>query len=279
MRAILLPLSLLLIQFSVSAQEPNSIKRETRVIIRDVGGSPMEKPLVIIDGKPGGDLQSISPDNILKVDVLKGSSATELYGAEAKNGVVVITTKKNSSVDSLPTGKKKVERIMTVNTIRKSDGTKDTTIIRSDSMTVQVDMDRIIVNGLPLEIPKGVILRNPTPRVEGLDSKLFFFDREMDIKVDRKPAPKMGVTVQETEEGKGVQVLAVSPIGAAAKAGIQVNDRIISIDEKVTNDVDALKDVLQKARDKRSVMVHVQRAGKDMFIEVMFPRELKKADL
>ncbi len=264
MRAILLPLSLLLIQFSVSAQEPNSIKRETRVIIRDVGGSPMEKPLVIIDGKPGGDLQSISPDNILKVDVLKGNSATELYGTEAKNGVVLITTKMNSPVDSLPTGTKKVERIVTVNTIRKSDGGKDTTIIRSDSVTVQVDMDRITVNGMPLEIPKGVILRDPTTRVEGLDSKLFFFDREMDIKVDQKSAPKMGITVQDTEEGKGVKVLSVVSTGAAAKAGIQMNDRIVSIDEKIVNGVDAMKEVLQKARDKRSVIL---------------PRELKKADL
>ncbi len=279
MRVIVLSLSLLLTSFFVKAQQNKPIKRETRVVVRGGDGTSTEMPLVIIDGKPGGDLQSLSPDAILKMDVLKGNSATELYGPEAKNGVVLITTKMNSAADSLPTGTKKVERIVTVNTFRKSDGGKDTTIIRSDSVTVHVDMDRIIVNGMPLEIPKGVMFKDPMPRVEGMDGKLFFFDREMDIKVDQKSAPKMGITVQETEEGKGVNVLAVVPTGAAAKAGIQKNDRVISIDEKVINDVDALKDVLQKARDKRSVMVHVQRAGKDMFIEVIFPRELKKADL
>lgn len=53
------------------------------------------KPLLLIDGKPtsweGSDL---NPSEIETVEVLKGNAALRIYGPEAKNGVVQITTKK-----------------------------------------------------------------------------------------------------------------------------------------------------------------------------------------
>jgi len=55
-----------------------------------------EKPLMIVDGKEveGGSLEDIDPENIETVNVYKGDKAIEKYGAKAKNGVVVIKTKK-----------------------------------------------------------------------------------------------------------------------------------------------------------------------------------------
>lgn len=53
------------------------------------------KPLLLIDGKlaswEGSDL---NPSEIESVEVLKGNAALRIYGPEAKNGVVQITTKK-----------------------------------------------------------------------------------------------------------------------------------------------------------------------------------------
>ncbi|MDO1449994.1 SusC/RagA family TonB-linked outer membrane protein [Rhodocytophaga aerolata] len=60
------------------------------------------QPLVVIDGVPteqsnnkqfGSVMSEISPDNIKEISVLKGPSASALYGSRGYNGVILITTK------------------------------------------------------------------------------------------------------------------------------------------------------------------------------------------
>lgn len=51
-------------------------------------------PLVLIDGIPGA-LNSVSPNDIAQIDVLKDGSAAAIYGTRGTNGVILITTKKN----------------------------------------------------------------------------------------------------------------------------------------------------------------------------------------
>jgi TonB-dependent SusC/RagA subfamily outer membrane receptor len=56
-----------------------------------------EQPLIIIDGKEAGEdinLDSLDPNTIESINVLKGPSAEKAYGEKGKNGVVVITLKK-----------------------------------------------------------------------------------------------------------------------------------------------------------------------------------------
>ena len=59
-------------------------------------GLQEEQPLIIVDDKevPFEQLGKIDPKTIDHMDVLKGKSGTEKYGAKGKNGVVLITTKK-----------------------------------------------------------------------------------------------------------------------------------------------------------------------------------------
>ena len=52
-------------------------------------------PLYVVDGLPlVGGLSMINPNEVDNLTVLKGSSATSLYGSRAANGVILITTKK-----------------------------------------------------------------------------------------------------------------------------------------------------------------------------------------
>ncbi len=51
-------------------------------------------PLVVIDGVPGGDLQTIAPNDIASIDVLKDGSAAAIYGSRATAGVIIVTTKR-----------------------------------------------------------------------------------------------------------------------------------------------------------------------------------------
>lgn len=69
-------------------------------------------PLIVVNGVPinnsarieasdadfGDGLQSINPDDIESMTVLKGASAAALYGFRAKDGVIIITTKNGSNL-------------------------------------------------------------------------------------------------------------------------------------------------------------------------------------
>ncbi|RNL82407.1 SusC/RagA family TonB-linked outer membrane protein [Sinomicrobium pectinilyticum] len=51
--------------------------------------------LIVLDGiQYNGSLSSINPNDIASVDVLKDASSTAVYGAQAANGVILITTKR-----------------------------------------------------------------------------------------------------------------------------------------------------------------------------------------
>lgn len=51
------------------------------------------QPLVLIDGIPG-TLNSVAPEDIESIDVLKDGSAAAIYGTRGTNGVVLITTRR-----------------------------------------------------------------------------------------------------------------------------------------------------------------------------------------
>ncbi|MFP4366049.1 MAG: SusC/RagA family TonB-linked outer membrane protein [Bacteroidales bacterium] len=53
-------------------------------------------PLIVIDGIPGRDMNSLNPADIESVTVLKDASAA-IYGARAANGVILITTKRGQT--------------------------------------------------------------------------------------------------------------------------------------------------------------------------------------
>lgn len=79
----------------------------TKVILRGYSSlSGSNNPLYIVDGTPidngtaigngadfGNGANSINPDDVDNVTILKGAAATALYGSRAANGVIMITTK------------------------------------------------------------------------------------------------------------------------------------------------------------------------------------------
>ena len=54
--------------------------------------------LIILDGiQYNGSLSSINPDDIASIDVLKDASSTAVYGAQAANGVILITSRRGKA--------------------------------------------------------------------------------------------------------------------------------------------------------------------------------------
>lgn len=73
-----------------SSGDPN---KQSTILLRGVAtleGSTA--PLVLVDGVPGS-LNTVAPENIESIDVLKDASAAAIYGTRGATGVILITTK------------------------------------------------------------------------------------------------------------------------------------------------------------------------------------------
>jgi len=64
--------------------------------IRGIGTVNNNGPLYVIDGvsTTSQDLNSLNPSDIESMQILKDASSASIYGAQASNGVIIITTKK-----------------------------------------------------------------------------------------------------------------------------------------------------------------------------------------
>jgi serine protease Do len=92
-------------------------------------------------------------------------------------------------------------------------------------------------------------------------------------------APKLGLSVQDTDDGKGVKVIDVDEEGNAAKAGIKENDIITHLDDKGVNSVDEISGLLKEKKDNLTVRFQLKRDGKSQNIEVKMPRKIKTTNL
>ena len=89
------------LQVNAGGSSPNA---STQLIVRAISSinpSQNNEPLVIIDGMAvrgqGTSLGDLNANDIENMSVLKGAAASALYGQEAANGVIMITTKKGKA--------------------------------------------------------------------------------------------------------------------------------------------------------------------------------------
>jgi TonB-linked SusC/RagA family outer membrane protein len=55
------------------------------------------KPLYIVDGVPMDNLNTINPNDIQSIEILKDAASAAIYGSRSANGVILVTTKRGSS--------------------------------------------------------------------------------------------------------------------------------------------------------------------------------------
>ncbi|MGI8635154.1 MAG: SusC/RagA family TonB-linked outer membrane protein, partial [Segetibacter sp.] len=66
--------------------------------IRGIGSiSAGGTPLYVVDGFPTDNIQTLNPNDIETIDVLKDASATAIYGSRGSNGVIIINTKRGKA--------------------------------------------------------------------------------------------------------------------------------------------------------------------------------------
>lgn len=88
-----------------------------QIRVRGIGSiSAGVNPLYVVDGFPIDNIQTLNPNDIESLDILKDASATAIYGSRGANGVIIINTKRGKAgkpVVSLDAyyGQQKVSRI------------------------------------------------------------------------------------------------------------------------------------------------------------------------
>lgn len=84
------------VQASASSGQPGT---DAEIRIRGIGSiNASSAPLYVVDGVPyDGSLNSINPDDIASMTVLKDAASAALYGSRGANGVIIITTKQGQT--------------------------------------------------------------------------------------------------------------------------------------------------------------------------------------
>lgn len=71
---------------------------DVSILIRGAGTFGSTEPLYIIDGAVSNNgINSLNPNDISSIEILKDASAAAIYGSRASNGVVLVTTKSGKS--------------------------------------------------------------------------------------------------------------------------------------------------------------------------------------
>ncbi|MEO7524581.1 MAG: carboxypeptidase-like regulatory domain-containing protein, partial [Ferruginibacter sp.] len=80
-------------------QTNSGVRGNTRITLRGIRSiSGSNQPMLILDGipLPLDYFNSINPNDIVDVNILKSNSATAIYGPEGVNGAVIVTTKRGN---------------------------------------------------------------------------------------------------------------------------------------------------------------------------------------
>jgi serine protease Do len=91
--------------------------------------------------------------------------------------------------------------------------------------------------------------------------------------------PRIGLQVQDVEEGNGVKVLDVDDETPAAKAGLKENDVITEVNGKELKNVDEFRTASKDLKDGDVLKVKYKRDGKSANTEIKIPKKLKTANL
>ena len=91
--------------------------------------------------------------------------------------------------------------------------------------------------------------------------------------------PKIGLQIQDVEEGKGVKVKDVDTDSPASKAGMKEGDVITQVNGKDIAGVDEMRTEIREVKEGDALKFGYKRDGKNQTAEIKIPKRLKSADL
>lgn len=157
-----------------------SMGGSSKILIRGVSSiAGNNQPLFVIDGVPvegadynstdtqrggggydyGNLVQDINPDDIENISVLKGASASALYGSRANNGVIMITTKKGTKDEGLGVSFSSSVGFEVVNKLPK--------LQKLYGGGAETAFEQVTINGKNYNIPAYIMDESWGPKLEG----------------------------------------------------------------------------------------------------------------
>ena len=304
-------LVLALIAGSATAQEKKEVEKKKEVIIRKDGGKE-EKMIIVVDGdnvtingKPveGDDAQKViirkrmAPGDNDKVRMFKGGAASNMnffqHDDMEKHAFLGVMTEKTD-------GGVKITEVTKNSAAEKAGLKKDDIITAIDGKKVETHdaLSEVITAHKPgdkaeITYKRGGKEAKTTATLAEHQMKRFEFKMDNDFMHDLPMAPgalrikgfnwtskpKIGLQIQDLEEGKGVKVKDVDEETPAAKAGFKEGDIITKVNDKDVENVDAVKSEIKDLKDGDTIKFTYKRDGKVQTVDVKIPKKLKTIDL
>ena len=118
----------------------------------------------------------------------------------------------------------------------------------------------------------------------------FNFDKDFEFNMPTPPnapegffnfsrRPKIGLQIQDVEEGKGVVVKDVDDDSPAAKAGFKEGDIITEVNGIYITGVDEMRNQIKDFKEGDSFKVQFKRNGSVQTSDIKLPKRMKTADL
>jgi serine protease Do len=134
------------------------------------------------------------------------------------------------------------------------------------------------------------------PRIQSVPGVEMWNDKELGLMSPRTWSPgsgnnydffsegfprhqKLGLKIQDTEDGKGVKVLDVDKDSPAEKAGLKKDDIVTEIGDKKVSNTDEAREQLMDSMEKSSYTIKANRNGNAMSFDIKIPKKLKTANL
>lgn len=244
---------LVIMQCTLNAQE---------VVIRK-DSKDTTKPMVVVDGvvTDQSKLNSMSPNDIQSVNVLKGKLAKDKYGEQGSNGVIEITSKKKAKAGKLES---------------------------TENMTVVINGDQVTINGVPADkndpriirrgkviITKGdkggetIIINGDSGKSNNIELEEIELEAEDMIAPPPPPPPPpmnaafLGVMTEAAENTKGAIINSVSDASPAQKAGLKEKDIITKLNDKIIDGPNTLYEAVGEFKPEEKVNITYLREGKE----------------
>jgi len=218
-----------------------------------------------------GVVTSIDPAGAMIVDINEASPAAK---AKLKIGDIITSINDIKITDPeelyAAIGKYKPNDKINLGYIRDKKSAKLTIVLEENPNKNQgrtFEKNELDLGDLEMLKEQGGKFRFSMPALPNMDQLM--------TRADKKP--KLGISVEDLETGKGVKVNHLEENSPAAKAGIQKGDILIQLNEAEITDVNFMK--WQYYFPGQVLKITLERKGEKKTVEVKLPKKINTADL
>jgi serine protease Do len=163
-------------------------------------------------------------------------------------------------------GKYKEGDKVTIEYLRDGKKNKKEIVLAKNKMEARTELYEFVPDNFNQNFNKNIRKGFALPNLPNLD----------EIYVNTKK-PKLGISIEDLEEGNGVKITAVNEASPASKAGLKIGDIITSIDKHEVKEVNDIK--WQYFDAGQTLKLSIIRNKEVKTIEVKIPKKINSADL